>query len=367
MDETRLRQMATRLCEDFQSFGVSFESIELGPLRLLDENGQWYEKRTGPALIWHHRPDSAQRILLMIHYDTVYSASSSLPCVLRDTRLQGPGTADAKGGIAVIAMAIEAAIRFDLIDDLGVSILLNPDEEIGSTASAPLMQILAPQFQSALLFEPTLPNGNLVAARKGSGAFAMVVKGRSAHAGRNPEQGRNAIVHLSRIIARIDTLNRDDGTVLVNVGKILGGGPLNRVPDHAVAHINVRVSNDDARQQMEDNLKELVEQYSLNGFQVYMNGEFHSPPKCVDDQFLAVQKGVEEAGQQVGRPIFWQDSGGACDGCKFAAMGLPNVDTMGLTGDFLHSSDEYCDITTMVPAAATVLAYITQPKIDGEK
>ncbi|MFG0261109.1 MAG: M20/M25/M40 family metallo-hydrolase, partial [Novipirellula sp. JB048] len=243
MDVANLQAMADMLCDDFRRFGVRLDPIPLGPMKLLDESGRWYAPATGPALLWHHRPEATNRVLLMIHYDTVYpSGGEATRCVRQADRLIGPGTADAKGGIAVIALAVEAGLRFGLFADRGVSILLNPDEEIGSTASEPLMRELAPQFEAALVFEPTLPDGALVAARKGSGGFAFVVQGRAAHAGRNPEQGRNAIVQLAAIVGKLAELNNPAEGVLINVGKIGGGGPLNRVPDAASVHFNVRVT-----------------------------------------------------------------------------------------------------------------------------
>ncbi|GAA4444959.1 hydrolase [Novipirellula rosea] len=361
MDVPQLQQMADTLCADFRSFGVSFDQVPLGPMRLLDDAGQWYAPSTGPALLWHHQPDAQQRVLLMIHYDTVYPAVGSTTadrCVRQGDRLLGPGTADAKGGIAVIAMAVEAGLRFGLFGDLGVSILLNPDEEIGSTASEPLMRALAPEFDAALVFEPTLPDGKLVAARKGSGGFAFVVRGRSAHAGRNPEQGRNAIVHLSRIVVKLAELHDPDGGVLVNVGKIAGGGPLNRVPDYASVHLNVRVTDTQAMQKIESMLETIRDQFSGDGYEVELNGMLHSPPKCSNDALVAMQAKVATAANAIGRSIEWQDTGGACDGCKLAAMNLPNIDTMGITGDKLHSSEEYCVPATLVPAAATVLTFL---------
>ncbi len=359
MDVAKLQAMADTLCDDFRSFGVVFDPVPLGPMKLLDDSGQWYAPATGPALLWHHRPDAKTRVLLMIHYDTVYpSDREATRCVHQAERLVGPGTADAKGGIAVIALAIEAGLRFGLLPDLGVSILLNPDEEIGSTASEPLMRQLAPQFDAALVFEPTLPDGSLVAARKGSGGFAMVVRGRSAHAGRNPEQGRNAIVHLAKLVAKLSELNNPNEGVLLNVGKIAGGGPLNRVPHAASVHFNVRVTDPIAMQNVETKLQSLRQQFDGDGYQVELNGMLHSPPKCSNQALVAIQAQVVAAAQSVGRSIRWQDTGGACDGCKLAAMNLSNIDTMGVTGDNLHSSEEYCLPATLVPAAATVLAFL---------
>ena len=363
-DPVNLLLMANTLCDDFAEIGIHLYQANLPSVRLLAAD-QWAEQLTGPALLWHHRPEAERRLLLMIHYDTVYPTSADPTSGQRSVtrmgnRMIGPGTADAKGGIAVIAMAIEAAMRFDLANEIGISILLNPDEEIGSTASAEIMSRIASQFDAALIFEPTLPDGSLVANRKGSGNFCLTVHGKSAHAGRNPQDGRNAIVHLAKIIPEIVSLGSSEEETLLNIGAVQGGGPLNQVPDQASVQLNARVRDDDAMKNVESKLQDIVNRYTHDEYRVSLVGAFHSPPKRVTPKIESLQRRVESAGKAAGRNIVWKDTGGACDGCKLAALGLPNIDTMGISGGGLHSSDEYCDLESLVPAAHTVAAFITE-------
>lgn len=359
MNADHLATTAGMLTDDFDRIGVRFTSVDLPPLRLLGETDQWQRQPTGPMLVWHHRPDAARRVLLMIHYDTVYPPGA-MPdrCVRDGNRLIGPGTADAKGGIAVIALAIEAIMKFDLASSLGVSIVLNPDEEIGTTASGDAIRSIADGFDRALVFEPTLPGGALVANRKGSGNFAVIVHGRSAHAGRNPADGRNAIVHLAKIIDRLSQINAPEHGVTLNVGNVTGGGPLNRVPDHAAVQFNVRVADAAAQDHVTAAIAKIATQGTGDGYVVKTIGEFHSPPKLVDASIAALQADVAAAAAPIGRTIVWQDTGGACDGSKLAAWGLPNIDTMGVSGGGLHSPDEFCDLDSLVPAASTVVNFI---------
>ena len=359
MDAQRLRDMADRLCEDFACFGVDFHQANLPALKTLGDEEAWAEQETGPALIWHHNAQAQRRVLLMIHYDTVYPMGSEpAKCTAKGSKLIGPGTADAKGGIAVIAMAVEAILKFDLASDVGVSIFLNPDEEVGSTASRELMSRIAPKFDAGLLFEPSLPSGALVRARKGSGNFSFVARGRSAHAGRNPEAGRNAIVHLSKMVSPLTALHNPRAGVLLNIGRIAGGGPLNRVPDHAVMQLNVRVTDQEKMKFVESSLAAFADQFTHEDYRVTLTGMFTSPPKPMSDEIASLQPLVEAAGKTAGRTIAWEDTGGACDGCKLAAFGLPNIDTLGISGGNLHSPEEFCDLESLVPAAHTVAAFI---------
>jgi glutamate carboxypeptidase len=353
--------MAATLRDDFAEFGVDFQTVDLPDLQLLGEQEDWLPQPTGPALLWHHHPQAERRLLLMIHYDTVYPPGA-LPdrCHVTGPHLVGPGVADAKGGIAVLAMAVEAILKFELSANLGLSILLNPDEEVGSSGSRELMRQLAPQFDAALLFEPTLPNGCLVAARKGSGNFSLVVRGKSAHAGRNPDEGRNAIVQAARIIERLTTLHHPPSGTFLNVGRIRGGDSLNQVPDLATLQFNVRVANLADPDRILKELERMVREFSDSDYRVSLQGEFHCPPKPIDLATEKLQSFVAAAGSRAGRQIAWADTGGACDGSKLAAFGLPNIDTLGVDGGDLHSPAEFCLLESIVPAAHTVAAFVAE-------
>lgn len=359
LDQPNLKAMADRLVADFAAIGVEFEKVSLPAMHLLGDTEEGVHQPTGPALLWHHRGEASRRVLLMIHYDTVYPPDSTpATCQQRGSQLIGPGTADAKGGIQVIAMAIEAVLKYGVAPDLGISVLLNPDEEVGSPASASLMEQLAPQFDAALVFEPTLPDGALVRSRKGSGNFALIAHGRAAHAGRNPEQGRNAIVHLTRLIPELTELHAPEEGLLLNVGRVAGGGPLNQVPDHAVVHVNLRVADEETMHRAEASLADLVTRYTYGDYRMTLRGRFHAPPKPADEGFRNVSEVVSEAAEAVGRQVHWKSTGGASDGSKLAAFGLPNVDTMGVSGGNLHHRDEFCELDSVHPAAMTVVSFL---------
>lgn len=361
LDQLNLDGMADRLVADFAAIGVDFQQVPLPPMHLLGDTEEGLHQPTGPALLWHHRPEARRRVLLMIHYDTVYPPGSAPEtCSLNGTHLIGPGTADAKGGIQVIAMAVEAVLKFDLAPEVGVSVLLNPDEEVGSPASASLMSEIAREFDAALVFEPTLPDGSMVRSRKGSGNFALIARGRAAHAGRHPEQGRNAIVHLAQLVPELVALHNPDRGLLLNVGRIAGGGPLNQVPDHAVVYVNLRVADEVTMRRAEAALADLVARYTHGDYEVTLRGRFQSPPKPADEPFCHLSDQLTTAAEAIGRRLRWQHTGGASDGSKLAALGLPNVDTMGVSGGHLHHRDEFCDLESLHPAAMTVVSFLTR-------
>ncbi len=152
---------------------VKLERIALPPRRGVLDDGSEHALETGVALKWDCRPQAERRVLLGIHYDTVYTPKHEPhKCQLVETnKLVGPGVADAKGGIVVVRAALEALERFHLADEIGWTLLLTPDEELGSPSSHELWSRLAREYAFGLLFEPSLPSGALVAQRKGSGIF----------------------------------------------------------------------------------------------------------------------------------------------------------------------------------------------------
>lgn len=393
-----LQAMAALLLHDFQPLGLEAAQIELPPLikpgtrppkpgtRLQTAT----EQPTGPGLLWHYRPAAPRRFLMLIHYDTVYppadhrevqvvpgpasplpdSAASkhgASPHRASGQRFIGPGVADAKGGIAVIRFAAQALLRFDLSGDWGWTIALNPDEEIGSPASATWLRRLAPEFEFALVFEPRLPDGAMVANRKGTGNWRYLLGGRSAHAGRNPQQGRNAVVHAARLAVELDRLNAPAKGLSVNVARIQGGTALNQVPDQAVVELNVRVVDSQQAQQVEVALQQLADRFdTAEGYSCSLQGGFHSPPKRIDERYAALHRDVEIAAGWLGQQLHWQDTGGACDGSKLAAAGLINVDTLGPIGGNLHSPEEYCEFETLLDAAKMVVNLVAIHAAQGE-
>lgn len=358
-----LRSMADMLARDFGELGRPMKRIAVDPIRWIDDGGEQRFQQSGDLLVVEHNPKANHRFLMMIHYDTVYPPSEFTTAVefIADNKLRGPGTADAKGGLLVMFEAARVLGEFGLDQEIGWTLAVNPDEEIGSPASSSWIRENATKFDFGLLFEPTLPDGSLVSSRKGSGNFTIIVRGRSAHAGRNPQAGRNAVVHLCRLLAHLDRLNREIAGVTVNVAKVSGGGALNQVPDLAIGRLNIRVVDSPMQQLVMEKVGQTIAQFNAeDGFSVVLEGEFQSPPKVCTPRMEELQQRVERACHLVGRSVSWRPTGGACDGSKLSAAGLVNVDTLGPTGDGLHSAEEWIDTRSLVPAAKTIVALATE-------
>jgi glutamate carboxypeptidase len=302
------------------------------------------------ALCVRIRPHAPLQILLSGHYDTVYGANDPFQtCTLLDeTTLRGPGVSDMKGGLVVMLAALR---EFETSPDamrLGWEVLLTPDEETGSTASAALLASVAPRFPIALIFEPARANGDLVKSRKGTGIFTVTVHGRAAHAGRDPGAGRNAILALAQLLPEIDALNHELQGVMINIGRIRGGGAVNIVPDFAQAELNIRITRADDGAAVLECLHGLADTVNRReGYQVVIDGRFNRPPKLVKPVEQSLFASWQTCARDLGVALDWQHVGGGSDGNLFSSAGLPNLDGLGPVGDHLHSPEEFVHLPSL--------------------
>jgi len=300
------------------------------------------------------RPQAPVRVLLTGHMDTVFPVDHPFQehTFLDEDRLNAPGAADMKGGLLVMLEALKTLEASPLADQVGYEVLINADEEIGSHGSAPALVAAAERAQFACIYEPALVDGSLAGARKGSGNFSVIFRGRAAHAGREHHLGANAIAAAADFVTRIDPLTGGRDGLTVNVARIDGGGPNNVVPDRAVVRFNVRINEAEDGSWFEARLKEAINAVAAReNIEIESHGSFYRPPKPMDARTEAFFKAVRAIGNDLGLSIRWQATGGCCDGNNIAAAGIPVVDTLGVRGGKIHSADEFVCLDSLVERA----------------
>lgn len=316
---------------------------EPDPVTALDTAGQEIMLAHGRHLHLVVRPQAPRQMLLTGHMDTVYGADHPFQAVsdLPDGRVNGPGVADMKGGLAVMIAALQAFEQHPNAATTGYEVVINSDEEVGSASSAGLIARAAQAKLAALTYEPSaLPDGTLAGARPGSGNFSFHVRGRSAHAGRNPEDGRNAVAAAAHLALALEALRRDG--LNVNIARLDGGSPNNVVPDLAILRVNLRPRTPELQDTASAGIAAAVREVAAaRDVQIHLHGGFGRPPKPLDAGALRLFALVEQAGRDLGQRIGRKDSGGVCDGNNIAACGVPVIDTMGVRGGAIHSPDEY--------------------------
>lgn len=319
------------------------------------------ENAPAPALRVRCRPEAPRQVLLNGHYDTVFAADHPFQHALRTDAhtLTGPGVADMKGGLVALFAALSAFETHPARHGLGWELLLTPDEEIGSPFSRELLCATARRHTLALVFE-TCPDGDdIVRTRKGTGEINLVAHGRAAHSSRLRTEGRNAIVGLASLVETAHALNTRLLGASVNVATFHGGGQSTQVPDHATAHLHLRLTCHQDFDTICTALRERADELTRDtDVRFTIEGRVNRPPKPVsaaEDAWFAV---LQDCGRQLGQTIGRRDVNGASDGAFFASLGVPTLDGLGVDGDDLHTDREFCRLPSLTRRARLTALFL---------
>ncbi len=318
------------------------------------------------------RPGSGPRVLLIGHLDTVFDegTAAARPFRIEGGRAYGPGVTDMKSGLLAGLYAI-AALR-DVLGELPFERLVyiaNPDEEIGSPSSSPHIREVAAQSDVCFVLECARANGDIVSARKGIVDIRLTVHGRAAHAGVEPEKGRNAIVEAARLVRDLHALNGRWPGVTVNVGVIGGGTRPNVVPERCVLEVDVRASARDQLEAAEAEIGRLARATDVPDTTVEIaDMGRHRPMEKLERSGRLVEH-AQAVARRLGFAVSDAATGGASDANTTAGMGVPTIDGLGPIGGNDHSPAEYLDVDSIVPRttllAGLLLAVARDPVVAG--
>ena len=353
-----LEAMLKAVKSRFEPLDVSATTIPVEPRYKIDSAGNEVAVPLGRALSLTKRPDADLQVLLCGHLDTVFGIDHPFQTVteLDSNTLNGPGITDLKGGLVLMATALEACEVHGACSNIGWQVLLNADEEVGSPGSAPLLASSAKGKTVGLIFEPSLADGTFVSARLGSAYYTVVAHGRGAHAGRDYASGRSALNAIARVLIAAEKLNSD--RLIVNTGSIEGGGPCNVVPSFALCRINIRIADASDADNFAQDLQAIVEEIAGDGITLEVHGALSRPPKPFDEPTQQLFEAIKTCGSELGLSAKWKPGGGVCDGNNFAAAGLPTIDTLGVRGGGIHTTDEYILLDSLVERAQLVALFL---------
>jgi len=348
-----LDAVARLLAEAFSPLPGLLDLREAAPVETMTPDGALEPVAHGANLHLKVRPEAPVQLLFTGHMDTVFGADHPFQNVFwrEETILGGPGVADMKSGLAVMLAALRGIEASPATERIGYEVVINSDEEVGSPGSATLIAEAARGKSAAFTYEPSaLPDGTLAGARPGSGNFSLFVEGRSAHAGRNPEEGRNALLAAADLALRLAAAKNEG--LKVNPARIDGGSPNNVVPDKAVLRVNLRPSSpaDEARARalIDESIAAVAAAHDVR---IHLHGGFGRPPKPLDPRSENLFRLVRDCAADLGQTLGWRATGGVCDGNNIAACGVPVVDTMGARGGAIHSEDEYLIVESLAERA----------------
>jgi glutamate carboxypeptidase len=313
-----------------------------------------FAESLGEHFILRAFPEREKSVLLLGHTDTVHPRGSFAknPTRIEDGKFYGCGIFDMKSGCVLMLEALRFFHELNLSPAYSMTILLSCDEEIGSFSGREFVEREAAKSEFCLVTEPSA-NGKVKTGRKGTGMFNLQARGIPAHAGLEPERGASAILEISKQIEKIHALNDLSVGTTVNVCTISGGTTTNVIPEFATCSIDVRFTKTSEAERLESEFKKLKpfdERVSLE-----VLGAINRLPLERNAQVVELYEKARAIAASFDYELGEAQVGGGSDGNFVAALGVPVLDGLGVTGDGAHTLEEYI-LTEDIPRRATLLA-----------
>ncbi|MBI5517264.1 MAG: M20/M25/M40 family metallo-hydrolase [Deltaproteobacteria bacterium] len=319
-------------------------------------------KNHGDHLFFHApTPGCNGGVVLVGHLDTVFPREAWEGWTTDGVLGRGPGALDMKGGLVVVAFALQALVARGLLGALPLTFAVVSDEELGSPESAELLRERARGARSALVFEAGRAGDRVVTARKGTGTLEAVAHGRAAHAGNHHRDGANAIRAMARFVEAAEGLTDHARGVTVNVGKIAGGVAKNSVPALCRAWLDLRFEEPSQGPELLAGLRALAATELLPGTRLELReGAGRAPLVATDaSRALAERYGACAAEAGLGRGEAPRQGGGS-DASTTASVGVPSVDGLGPRGAGFHTLDERVELASLVPKAEALVRLLAR-------
>jgi glutamate carboxypeptidase len=304
--------------------------------------------------------------LLVGHCDTVWPEGTleEMPVAIDGNVMKGPGVYDMKVGLAQIVFALKALHDLGIEPELDPIVLITSDEELGSQDSRAEIESLARVSERVFIPEPsTGPDGKIKTARKGVGVFTIIVEGKSAHAGVEPEKGVSAVLELPAIIESLQSLNDPQSGVTLNIGVIEAGTRTNIVPDRCEIGVDVRLPSAADASRIKKAVRAL--RASQPGAHIKICGGIERPPMEKTPRNRALWKAAQKIGREIGLDLEESYTGGGSDG-NFTSSYAATLDGLGGVGGGAHAKTEFILLDKMVERTALLALLLTLPPITVE-
>jgi glutamate carboxypeptidase len=358
-----LRELCAIDSDSYNKQGLDEMSARLGSrMHGLGMQVTIIERETwGNDLLGVIQGNGGSNVLLLGHIDTVYPAGTAAARPLRvegDT-VYGPGVSDMKGCILSAVYAIEALLAMGYRAFGEIRFLCVSDEEINTRHCQDIMQKACENAHGALVLEAARANGDIVSARKGSAVYTLTARGRSAHAGVEPEKGRNAIVEIAHQVLQFHSLNGWLEGVTINPGVISGGTLPNVVPDYASVQFDVRFLHANDLAATENRWQEMMKRQRIADVELTLVSDpDNKAPMVRTPASLALASQAQHIANLLGFSINHVLTGGASDASYATGYGVPALDGLGPIGGLDHSPDEYLMLNSVAPRTALLAGLI---------
>ena len=306
-----------------------------------------------PNLVAVFHGSGTARVLIIAHVDTVFGPGTAAkrPFRIEGKRAYGPGVGDEKGGGVNAVTALEILHRLGFKDYATITLLLDGSEELGSPGSTKLIETLARQSDVEFNMEPGDPPDALTVWRKGAGDIVIRVRGRAAHAGMVPQNGRNAAVELLHQLGALQGRFPQSGDgITVNLTGIRAGTRTNIIPDLAEATFDVRFRKPGDFATILNRMKSSLVPTSVPDTTVMIEpGSSTYPPLIDNAQVEALGHRAQEIYTELGKTIALSGNGGASESAVAMSVGTPALDGLGFVGAGFHTDHEWIDVGSITP------------------
>ncbi|KYZ75794.1 hypothetical protein AXX12_11385 [Anaerosporomusa subterranea] len=291
--------------------------------------------------------------LLLAHADTVWAAGTAekRPFRIDGDKAYGPGVSDEKGGMTLVLHALSLLKEMNFQDYDRITFVINPDEEKSSLMSREVIMQQAKLHKYALSVEPGIPGDAVMNWRKGIGRLTMEVSGRNAHAGIEPEKGRNATVELAHQIVQLSNLGNAEKMTTVNWTLLdKTKTPVNVIPDYAWAQADIRVMYPEEYDRIMSDAQKIAASTLIPDTKIKFDLFRGRPPFSKNDKTDALVASMQKIyADELGMTLKVEGSGGGSDANYAAIVGAIAVDGLGIVGGNDHNPDEYIELNSVVP------------------
>ena len=306
-----------------------------------------------PNLVAVFHGTGKAKVLIIAHVDTVYGPGTvaKRPIRIEGDRMYGPGMGDEKGGVVNAVTALEILHQIGFKDYATMTLLLDGSEELGSPGSTELIKTLAKQSDVEFNMEPGDPPDALTVWRKGGGDIVVQVRGRAAHAGMVPENGRNAAVELVHQLGVLQDMFPHSGTgITVNLTSLKSGDRTNIIPDYAEATFDVRFRKLEDFDAVLAKMKSGIAPKIVPDTTVTVTSNGSAYPPLVDNaQVTALGKRAQDIYAELGKTVSLSGNGGASESAVAMSVGTPALDGLGYVGEGFHTEHEWIDLSSVTP------------------
>jgi glutamate carboxypeptidase len=301
--------------------------------------------------------------LLLGHSDTVWPVGTlkEMPVEVNSRIMKGPGVYDMKAGLTQIIFALTALHDLNIRPALTPVVFISSDEEWGSEESLRKIRLLARRVNRVLIPEPSSgPEGKLKTARKGVAQFNIIIKGKAAHAGLEPDSGVSVVRELPHLIQELTELNEGGSGVTVNIGTVQAGSGPNIVPDRCELKIDVRVPSQQDAIRVETTIRNL--RTVQEGATIRVEGGMERPPMERTPRNRVLWQMARSLAADLDIVLEEDYTGGGSDG-NLTSPFTATLDGLGGVGGGAHARHEYVYLQKLLERTSLMALLLTAPAV----